>query len=301
MRLLLTIGKIFLQVLSILTRLGFAGFPFVSVFGLTIETASGREVAFFYALDADLKAFRDGASNSGTPISIGHHTIQRFDLEGNHVYATKTGSGAVESAVSTSVLLTRFKCNIAISIGPVGALDDEVKQGAWYKVGKIISYQKGSWQKNGFGSTPFDHGEDAQDSTPAAEVPFAVPNLFLQASAQPPITVASGEIFVASSSYRNQLHSQTGARAVDMNLFGIASACFAAHVPLFSWRIASDRADDDANTAFRSFAKNYNGAGGTAVLEIIRKLKPDLNSPDSYPQIKSFLKSRTGDAKSSTQ
>ena len=103
------------------------------------------------------------------------------------------------------------------------------------------------------------------------------------------ITVASGEIFVASSSYREQLLGATGAQAVDMNLFGLQSACSAWKVPLYSWRVTSDLADDNASEAFRAFVGHYDGAGGRAIAELIRDLPPDTTSPAAYPALKELL------------
>ena len=103
------------------------------------------------------------------------------------------------------------------------------------------------------------------------------------------LKVASGEIFVASSGYRSQLAAATGAQAVDMNLFGLETVCGEQSVPLFSWRIVSDRADDQAGETFRNFVAKYDGAGGRALAEVIRHLPANPSAPESYPELQKLL------------
>ena len=105
----------------------------------------------------------------------------------------------------------------------------------------------------------------------------------------PAIKVASGEVFVASDQYRAQLHQMTGAETVDMNLSGLLAVCADHQVPIYAWRIASDRADDHASEDFRKFVATYDGAGGRAIAEIISNLPANPNAADSYPNLKKFL------------
>ena len=74
-----------------------------------------------------------------------------------------------------------------------------------------------------------------------------------------------------------------------MNLFGLATVCADHQLPLTCWRIASDRADDNASEDFRKFVAGYDGAGGKAVAEIIKNLPANPNSPDTYQNIKKLL------------
>lgn len=256
--------------------------------------ANANDIAFFFALDADWKAFKKASTSAGDPVKVGNHNVQRLEVGTHHVYAVKMGSGAVESAVSATALLTRFHCDLAFSVGPVGAIDDRLELKSWYEVEEVIDYQKGSWQKLGFQAVtstqkaivPSKNGKKTDNAT---RPQFSLPMLPATARKMEKVTVASGEIFVASTTYREQLHAQTLAQAVDMNLFGLSSACIAANVPLWSWRIVSDRADDDANEVFRAFVASYDGSGGRAVAEMIHQLPADPNAPETYPALKRLL------------
>jgi adenosylhomocysteine nucleosidase len=249
---------------------------------LCIAPASADEIAFFYALDADFQALKSEAVASRQPVKIGDRSIQVLTLAKHKIYAVKMGSGAVETAASAQAVLARFRCDRAFSLGPVGGLADELEIGKWYRVASIVPYQKGSWTSAGFQSTTLP-------ASPGADLlaKVALPKLFEGVKS---ITVASGEIFVASSDYRQQLRQRAQADAVDMNLFGLLTVCAAHHLPVINWRIVSDKADDTAGEDFRKFTQTYDGAGGRALAELIRNLQPNPNSPESYPELDKLLR-----------
>lgn len=246
------------------------------------RAARADDLAFFYALDADFVALKQRASAVGQPLRVGSRNIAVFSFPAHKVYAVKMGSGAVETALSAQALLARVRCDAALSVGPVGALNDALATGSWHRVETVVSYQKGAWTKNGFEVSPA-----ATARLPAhSATNLMLPELFRGAGA---IKVASGEVFIASDRYRQELREASGADAVDMNLFGLAAACADHQVPLFCWRIVSDRANDNANEDFKTFVSGYDGAGGKAIAELVIKWPPNPNSPQSYPRIKKLL------------
>ena len=103
------------------------------------------------------------------------------------------------------------------------------------------------------------------------------------------VAVASGEKFIATNSEHDQLRESTGADVVDMNSFGLASACADHGVSLFAWKIISDNADENAAVAFREFVSRYNGDGGRALADLIKLLPANPNDPKSYPAIRKLL------------
>jgi nucleoside phosphorylase len=237
-------------------------------------------IAFFYALEKDFQTLKAEGQLLGQPTQIGSRSLAVVQLGAQRVYAVKMGSGAVETAVSVQALLARVKCDAAFSVGPVGAISDEIKTGAWYRVEKTICYQKGSWAKTGFQLSA--NASLTNSPVPATNLPALFQNV-------KNLTVASGEIFAASDNFRTQLRTTTQADAVDMNLFGLATVCADYQLPLTCWRITSDRADDNASEDFRKFVAGYDGAGGKAVAEIIKNLPANPNSPATYPNIKKLL------------
>lgn len=104
------------------------------------------------------------------------------------------------------------------------------------------------------------------------------------------ISVASGELFISTTSERERVRAISQADAVDMNSFGLALVCADHGVPLFSWKIISDGADENAAGDFRAFVAGYAGAGGRALAEIIRALPANPNDPATYPAIHRMLR-----------
>jgi len=249
---------------------------------LLVSQGRADTIAFFYALDQDFQALKREGQPAGQPLSAGARSIAVLQLQAHRVYAVKMGSGAVETAASAQALLARVRCDSAFSVGPVGALSDNLKPGSWYRVREVVCYQKGSWTKTGFQLSP---GSVVGLSSNAVDK-LELPELFRGLTA---IKVASGEMFVASDSYRAQLRESIGAEAVDMNLFGLVTVCAEHHLPLVCWRVASDRADNNASVDFRRFATGYDGAGGKAVAEVIKRLPANPNSPMTYPNLQRAL------------
>ena len=262
-----------------MTNIFFRQLVFGLAFFLTLASRADT-VAFFYALDKDLETFKAQARPVGQALKVGGRSIAVFQLNLHRVYCVKMGAGAVETAASTQALLARIPCDEAFSVGPVGMLSDALKAGSWYRVDQIIPYQKGSWSKAGFQASPAISLKDEGTNK------VILPELFEKAG---PLRVASGEMFIASNNYRQQLQEMTGAEAVDMNLFGLATVCLDQHVPLLCWRIVSDRANDDASEDFQNFVGHYDGAGGKAIAKIIQTLPANPSSPDSYSNINRLL------------
>jgi nucleoside phosphorylase len=252
--------------------------PLIGVF----PAAHADEIAFFYALEADFAALKAEATPVGQPIKVGSRAVQRLRLGAHTIHAVKMGSGVVETAVSAEAVLARVRCDRAFSLGPVGGIGETLEVGTWVRVSEVVPYQKGAWSPEGFAL-----GEKARWKEDAA----ALNGLVLPELWQKPVTVtvASGEIFIASNAYRAELHGATKAEVVDMNLYGLVTACESHRVPLVSWRIVSDRADDQASGDFQKFVATYDGAGGKALAEVIRKLPANPNSPESYPKLRELL------------
>jgi len=242
-------------------------------------------VACFCALDADIDALKKAADRPAVVMRVGGSSVLRMTFGPHTVLAVKMGSGAVQTAMSAEALLGRQKVDLALSTGPVGGITDRAMVGKWYRVERVIAWQSGS-----HGSTGFARGEQAEKNLEAATATKApVPKGWENVEA---LSVASGEVFVASNAFRSQLAAESGCDAVDMNLFGLLTVCEAHQVPLAAWRVVSDRADDEAGAVFRAFSAEYDGAGGTMLAEWIRGLPIGKQHPEAYPALKEALEGR---------
>ncbi|MBX7157882.1 MAG: 5'-methylthioadenosine/S-adenosylhomocysteine nucleosidase [Verrucomicrobiae bacterium] len=241
------------------------------------------EIAVFYALERDWDQIKAQAQSVNGATKVGNRSIETVRLGAHQVYGVKMGAGVVESAISAQALLSRFRCDLAISLGPIGALLDDLKVGQWCLVTNVVAYQKGTQT-----GSAFQRGERAEFVLP---FPSWVKEMVLENELKK-ITVASGEAFIASERFRNELRDSTQAQAVDMNLFGLLSVLESYAVPHVALRVVSDKADDAASEDFKKFVERYKGEGGDRVVQLITNLPPNPNSPDSYPSLKKLLNAK---------
>jgi adenosylhomocysteine nucleosidase len=240
-------------------------------------------VALFYALDADLREAQKQIQPIGQPVLVGGRKIHRMQIGPHTVFSVKMGSGPVETAVSAQALLARFRCDWAFSVGPAGALTEDLPIGAWYRLASVAAWQRGT-----AGATGFLPAQSSRWTFNWNRFPLDVTSH--PAVGLPLISLASGELFIASRDERERVHAVTDAHAIDMNTFGLAVACQDHGVPLFAWRVISDAADETASEAFREFAAQYAGEGGRLAAELISRLPPNPADPDSYPELRRWLR-----------
>jgi adenosylhomocysteine nucleosidase len=258
------------------------GLSVLMSFGISTR-AQADNVAFFYALDADMKALRQGMAKPPHRIRVGSREISCWETGVHRLFAVKMEPGAIQTAISAQAVMGKFRCDYAVSSGPVGEIDGKRRIGEWVLVDRVIPYQRGSEGQAGFQMSP-----DAARGIRLATEGWLPPSLKRDA----PVAVASGEVFCASSLFRERLAEMAGAAVIDMNLAGLAAVCADHGVPLVAWRVVSDHADEHADEDFRAFATAYEGQGGKWVIEFVRRLPKNENDPSSYGNLDSLLKEK---------
>lgn len=253
----------------------------ILTFGLlfSVVAALGDTIAIFYALEQDVVAMQRVAGVEARVTTVGSRSIRRFQIGNHDIVAIRMGSGSVETAASAQAVLSRFRCDLALSIGPAGALSDNTILGSWYRISKVIAWQRGTTSTTGFLLA-----ETSVWTLPDAPASFQPPEIATES-----VVLASGEVFVASEDARVSVRTLTGADLVDMNSFGLALVCKDHRVPLHIWRIASDRADAEASDMFRAFLTAYDGEGGRSLAEWIRGFPSGTNSVTAYPAIRRLM------------
>ncbi|MDD5198379.1 MAG: hypothetical protein PHC88_01125 [Terrimicrobiaceae bacterium] len=244
----------------------------------------GSEIVYFYALDADLSAFKAQVDAVVPSKNVLGSTVTTMKLGGHHIYALKMGSGCMQTAVAAAIVLSRFPCDLAISTGPAGRLSNQLSVGECVRIADVVEYQKGSQSQAGFVL-----GKDASTVlSPEFPIPEATPQMLKDCRS---IRLASGELFIASNVFRERLRETTKAQAVDMNLGGLVNVCAKVGVPLLAWKVVSDSADNSASTDFQEFVKRYRGEAGTMAAKLIKLLPKNPNDPENHSNLKSLLDS----------
>lgn len=185
------------------------------------------------------------------------------------------GAGPVQTAISAQTLVSRKRFDIAVSVGPVGSLSPQLKSGTWTVVESVVPWQKAPLSSGrGLENRMEWQAIDSGNNLPAD---------------MPRISVASGEMFVASAELNQEIASATDCTAVDMNLFGLLSVLSAAKIPSLHIRVVSDAADESAAESFKTFIENYDGTGGRIAAQILSNLPEDKTNPTAYPELESLF------------
>lgn len=238
--------------------------------------ARGDQIALFYALDADWAAVQGAGVEAGAPVRVGGSAIARWRVGPHTVYGVRMGSGCVEAALAAQGLLSRFRCDRAVSVGPAGDLTGRRAIGTWLRVERVTA-----WQRVG------DAAEAPRNAVwrmPDDGAPR--PQAWREAEGA---DLVSGEAFIDRAALRDELEARHGAGLVDMNAFGVALACERQGVPLEVWRVVSDHADEAAAGDFRAFAEAYDGSGGRAFVAWLTALPPNPEAAASYERLRAAM------------
>lgn len=233
-------------------------------------------VAVLYALEADLAELKKAAEQVKPSIKIGSRTVATMKLGQHTIHAVKMGSGCVATAVSASAVLSRFDCDFLVSIGPAGALRDDYQIGSWVQVAEVLPYQAGTLTSTGF--IP----QDAVRLETSKRPPDEWKKL-------PAARLVSGETFVAADSERQRLADFFEAGIIDMNTAGLVLAAANHDLPIWVWRVISDKADAAASADFRHFAQRYKGEGGRLVAEAIRLMPNNPANPMAHDVLRALI------------
>jgi len=259
----------------------FVGVLIVLLVGLLpCPAARASTIAFLYALDADLATVKDGAPSRS--YECGGTSVQEFQVGKHKVRAAKMGAGNIDTAISTANLLGRFPADLLVSVGPSGALVDGLPTGAWFRVKKVVGYQRGSLGNAGWVVSP------------TAMIELAVPGVVAETKATrfsefEERVLASGDAFVANDAERARVREIAGADAVDMNSFGLVVAAEQTKTPVVIWKVVSDGANVEAGEDFKKFIRSYKGEGGQMVRALLLALSTSPASPESYEHIRDAL------------
>lgn len=242
----------------------------------------GETVALFYGLDSDVKQVKQVLTTSEN---------DKLKWMGNYIQCgtrkvmpVKMGSGNVHAAIEVTRFLSRNSVDLAISYGPAGYLEDSIATGEIFLIDSIVAYQKGT-----IGPLKEIKRHERLDFASDPEWQFFTKAFPVCGKRK---ILSSGEAFIQSSSFRDELRRSTGAALVDMNGYGVSKACQTLQVPLILFRVASDPADDEAGSAFRQFTEEHDSAAFLVkLLNFVAVMPSNPNRIRSYPNLKKVMES----------
>ncbi len=206
--------------------------------------------------------------------------IVRIDYADNRYYKAKykgvdvvvaySKIGCAFSALTATILIEHFGCDILLFSGVAGAINEN------YKIGDLTYATK--LCKHDLDITAFGH--------PPGFVPegkvyiYADDNLIdiakevanskgieLKSS-----TIATGDQFISSNEKKEHIKKTFNADAIEMEGYSVALVCDALNVPFFILRAISDSANSDASFDFDTFLEKSAKVSADFVLDMVEKL-----------------------------
>lgn len=210
-------------------------------------------------------------------------------LKGRRVVVAASGIGKVNAAVTTALLLDRFKPGEVLFSGLAGGLNPDLKAGDVIIAEKTAQHDLGDvtdkgLQRIGVSSPingkrnptffPADPRLLQAAERAAARVQLATIKLGAREHTPRIVkgVVVTGDVFVASAEKSQELRKALGADAVEMEGAAVAQICYQQGVPCLIIRSLSDLADANAVNDFEQFAKQAARNAAEFVVAIVEQL-----------------------------
>ena len=212
-------------------------------------------------------------------------------LYGRRVVLAESGIGKVNAAMTTTLLIDHFKPAAVLFTGIAGGINPDLAPGDLVIGQKTVQHDFGAVVPEGFRTGPTPNPFRRRDNP----LYFQAPARLLTAAEgaardvklarlgtgidarMPRITrgiIATGDVFVASSSRKTELRKNFQADAVEMEGAAVAQVCWQLNVPCLVIRSLSDAADDHASRDLEQFINVAARNSAMLTTEIVKRLAP---------------------------
>lgn len=206
-------------------------------------------------------------------ISVAHVKFYTGILKDREVVITQSGIGKVNAAISTTLLINKFKPDIIINTGSAGALDESLN------VGDVLISDDVKYHDADATAFGYEYGQVPQmpvafqSSKPLIEkVSHVVQQQQQQLTAKVGLIV-SGDSFIGSVEQRQKIKKAfPNAMAVEMEATAIAQTCYQFNVPFVVVRAVSDLANGEAEMSFEAFLEKAAVSSSQTVEALVSQL-----------------------------
>lgn len=204
-------------------------------------------------------------------INIAHVIFYKGKLQGKEVVLTQSGIGKVNVAISTTLLIEKFKPELVINTGSAGALDTSLNVGD-IVVSDMVSYHDADARAFGYqlGQIPQMPAQFTADKQLYDKAIIAINEQNLVAKTG---LIVSGDSFIGTSEQRLQIKTNfPQAMAAEMEATAIAQTCYQFNLPFIITRAISDLADGDAGITFEAFLEKAAISSSEIVERLIKSI-----------------------------
>ncbi|HAR3814945.1 TPA: 5'-methylthioadenosine/S-adenosylhomocysteine nucleosidase [Staphylococcus aureus] len=204
-------------------------------------------------------------------ISVAHVKFYTGILKDREVVITQSGIGKVNAAISTTLLINKFKPDVIINTGSAGVLDESLN------VGDVLISDDVKYHDADATAFGYEYGQIPQmpvafqSSKPLIEkVSQVVQQQQLTAKVG---LIVSGDSFIGSVEQRQKIKKAfPNAMAVEMEATAIAQTCYQFNVPFVVVRAVSDLANGEAEMSFEAFLEKAAVSSSQTVEALVSQL-----------------------------
>lgn len=213
------------------------------------------------------------------------------ELDGEPAVAAVCAGGKVNAALVTTALIEKFQPAEIVLTGTAGALKAAVSPGDLFVVERTGFFDFGTVGKEGLlsrptldtagGEHPLFFAADRQMLAAAAAVAHEI-SMAKKSGAVPRIirgALVSGDTFIASARYRDELASRTGGEAVDSEAAAVAQVCAQQHLPFLIIRGISHRSGEQSAAEHRRNGAIVAGNSARFAATVLRRWKGSRVTP----------------------
>lgn len=211
-------------------------------------------------------------------------------LNGRQVVVGRSAAGKVNAAILATVLIGHFNPSALFFTGTAGAIDQSLRPGDIVIGTGLVQHDVGMLTPGGIQRRGVRNGVTGEMDplvVPAPDRLLAAARQAVAGLTLPPIesaegkrqprivegVIVTGDVFVSSAPWRDEIRSSFGASAVEMEGAAMVQACRQFGVPCLVVRSITDRADGQAMTNYKQFIAAASENAAALVAAIVGRLQ----------------------------
>ncbi|MCE0495558.1 5'-methylthioadenosine/adenosylhomocysteine nucleosidase [Vibrio salinus] len=239
---------------------------------LSVSAYAQERIAIIGAMDVEIEALVPQLKNK-EDVTIANHKFYQGELAGKPVVITKSGVGKVNTAITATLLATKYDLKDIIFTGIAGACSPEVEPMDVVISTALVQHDVDLTAFNrpkgllpGYTSREFLPGKALLKKAYQASI-SVLPNNKVHEG-----IIASGDQFIASKQKVSDIHKEFNAMAVEMEGAALGQVAQKFKIPYIVIRTISDKADGSAEVTYSELKKATADNSAKITLALLKEL-----------------------------
>ncbi len=254
------------RIIAIIMLLALAAAP--------VFASADGPVGIITAMSNELSLLLENAEITETE-TIGGVEYNIGTLEGKDVVLVKAGIGKILAAAGAATLINEFDVSSIIFTGIAGGVGDETEVMDIVVSTDLVVHDYGDMTNEGFVWGPA-HGTDENGRIPAdptlTELAYNAAVEIVGEDSAFKGNIATGDQFVASSSYVKVLQDSFNSIACEMEGAAVGLVAYQYGVPFVVVRCMSDKADGEAHDTYANFGNEAADNSSRIVMRMLQEM-----------------------------